>query len=664
MVVCPRCGSELREGARFCGKCGAAIKAIDEKKRICPVCGKEVKSTARFCSSCGANLTELPAENLPAQSDNLLSIQSDYMQWNILPGQIAVRIDQQDMMEGDGIKGLSIQPGIKAFIIADGHIIGNLEAGNYKLDSLISGKISLFQKFKNYIKNVFKGKTSVIDGARFISIVLLRGVEFPLVSSYQNMKSNDVSIDVAIHFICQITNIIDFYNQLLVDRKSVTYASFSSFLEDDVRSMISRCLSKDYDAISDTDSLISEVFPLLQTTMMDTYPFLSVKRIVSLSVANEDLEKIHKMEEELFVSEQELDHLSKRNDFIVRLNSENNRHALAMAENESDYLALLEKIDEKNLLTNDERDRFALMLSSQKKLREAKTHDEEEQALSDIRKSRILRESEIAELEHMVAHKAELQNLKDAQIIAKATIENRIDLGNLELRYEEEIENRKLANDIERRKAEDQYNEEKRRREAQREKEESLSQLDILRQAQEIRIAREEAEHKRKLEEMKAVSDAELERNRLYASMSADQIMAINPDISPEAAKALAEKFKNDSNADKLQFAIDQKNEMRSFMESQMALMRDMILDGNSVKKDMFKAKDAEIARVRAEANENQNRYTHVMETTVQAVAKGNLENKKSATKAAPRVIICSNCKAENPIDSLFCGECGASLQN
>ena len=42
MVVCPSCGSELREGARFCGKCGAAIKAIDEKKRICPVCGKEV----------------------------------------------------------------------------------------------------------------------------------------------------------------------------------------------------------------------------------------------------------------------------------------------------------------------------------------------------------------------------------------------------------------------------------------------------------------------------------------------------------------------------------------------------------------------------------------------------------------------------------------------
>ena len=42
MVVCPRCGSELREGARFCGKCGAAIKVIDEKKRICPVCGKEL----------------------------------------------------------------------------------------------------------------------------------------------------------------------------------------------------------------------------------------------------------------------------------------------------------------------------------------------------------------------------------------------------------------------------------------------------------------------------------------------------------------------------------------------------------------------------------------------------------------------------------------------
>ena len=659
MAVCPNCRNELRDGTIFCNKCGSAI---NEKKRFCPVCGKEVKATARFCSACGADLTDIPAENLPAQSDELLSVNVNYMQWNILPGQIAVKIDQQDMLNDEGIKGLSIQPGIKAFVIADGHIIGNLAAGNYKLDSLIYGKTSLFQRFKNLIKSVFKGKSSIIDDAKFITIILLREIEFPLVCSYENMKCNDAFINIAIHFICQITNIIDFYSHLIVDRKSVTYASFSSFLENDVRTVIRRCIDKNYESISDIDNLITEVQPLLQMALQDTYSFLSVKRIVSFSAVNNEIEKIQKLEKELFVSEQELNHLSKRNDFIVRLNSENNRHMLALAENESDYLALLEKIDERKILTADEKDRFVLMLASQKKLREANTHDKEEEALLGIRKSGILREAEIADLERMVAHKSELKDLSDAQIIAKATIENKIGLGNLELRYETEIQNNKLANDIERKKAEDRYNEEKRRREFQINMEESLSQLDLLKQAEDIRIAREAAEHKRKLEEMKAASDAELERNKLFANMSAEQIMAINSNISPEAAKAIAEKFRNDSNIDKLQFAIDQKNEMRSFMESQMALMRDMIVDSNSVKKEMFKAKDAEINRIRAEAKENQNRYTHVMETTVQAVAKGTVGSKKSDSHTFDN-IICPNCKAENPAGALYCGECGSCLQ-
>ena len=665
MAICPKCGSELREGAKFCGKCGTAIqqpKIEVNGSYTCPVCGKEIRSGARFCSACGADLQHLPQENLPSTEDSLLSINSDYMQWNIIPGQIAVRIDESDMDASSGLKGIIIQPGIKAFIIADGKIVGELDAGNYKFDSILSAKTSLFQRFKSYIKKIFLNRGNAIEGARFISVVLLRGIDFPLVCSYKALRCKDIAVDVSLHFICRIANIIKFYENLLVDRKSVTYNSFSAFLSEDIRSIVSRCIDKCYADLEDTDKLSEELYLLLDSVLQSVYPFLHVQRIVSFSTSNEDMERIRKLQDELFVSENELDHLTKRNDFISRLNSENYRYELNNAESEADFLALMEKIDEKKLLTEDEREKFASLLASQKKLREAKTEDEEAVVLSAIRKNNILRDSEIAELERMVAHKSELQGLSDAQVIAKATLENKIETGKQELRYETEVGNQRLANDIKRKEAEDRYQEEKRQRQLQLEKEESLSQLELLKQAQAIRIEREEAEHRRKLEEMKTSSEAELERNKLYAAMSVEQIMAINPNISPAAAAALAEKFKSESSEDKLKMAMSQKDEMRSFMESQMSLMRDMIVDNNSIRKDMLKAKDDEIARVRADSNSHESRYAHVMETTVQAVS-GVTDGKKKQSSNSKDVIICPACGSANSDGSAFCAECGESLK-
>lgn len=666
MAVCPKCWSELREGAKFCGKCGTAIQqqsAVIKSSLICPVCGKEIRCGARFCSSCGTDLQNLPQETLPANADTLLSVNSDHMQWNILPGQIAVRIDESDMDASAGIKGIVIQPGIKAFIVADGKIIGELEAGNYKFESLLSAKSSFFQKFKSYIKKLFAIRGNIIEGAKFVSVILLRGIDFPLVCSYKGLRCKDISVDASLHFICRITNIIKFYESLLVDRKSVTYNSFSAFLSEDVRLIVSQCIDKHYTDLRDSENLTKELNPLLTSTLQDAYPFLDVLRIVSFSTLNEDMERINKLQDELFISENELNQLVKRNDFISRLSSENYRHELDNADSEADFLALMEKIDEKKLLTEDEREKFAALLASQRRLRNAKTEDEEAAILSDIRKNNILRDSEIAELEHMVAHKSRLQGITDAQIIAKATLENKIEAGKLELRYETEVENQRLANNIKRKEAEDRYQEEKRQRQIQLEKEEGLSQLELLKQAQAIRIEREEVEHKRKLEELKASSEAELERNKLYAGMSVEQIMAINPNISPAAAAALAEKFKSESSEDKLKMAMAQKDEMRSFMESQMSLMRDMIIENNSTRKEMLKAKDDEIARVRADSNSHESRYAHVMETTVQAVSGVTEGKKKQSSNSSKDVIICHACGAVNSDGSAFCAECGESLQ-
>ncbi|MDP9243390.1 MAG: zinc-ribbon domain-containing protein, partial [Actinomycetota bacterium] len=52
MRICPACGAENAEGARFCSACGTALG------RTCPSCGAEVADDARFCPSCGNPLEE------------------------------------------------------------------------------------------------------------------------------------------------------------------------------------------------------------------------------------------------------------------------------------------------------------------------------------------------------------------------------------------------------------------------------------------------------------------------------------------------------------------------------------------------------------------------------------------------------------------------------
>lgn len=68
---CGKCGQALREGVRFCEKCGARVAepppapsapptppaaAGPVKVRLCGNCGSSVISTARTCKWCGASL--------------------------------------------------------------------------------------------------------------------------------------------------------------------------------------------------------------------------------------------------------------------------------------------------------------------------------------------------------------------------------------------------------------------------------------------------------------------------------------------------------------------------------------------------------------------------------------------------------------------------------
>ena len=51
-VICPKCGSEMKKGLKFCSECGASLVV---QKKECIKCGAEINADMKFCPECGAN---------------------------------------------------------------------------------------------------------------------------------------------------------------------------------------------------------------------------------------------------------------------------------------------------------------------------------------------------------------------------------------------------------------------------------------------------------------------------------------------------------------------------------------------------------------------------------------------------------------------------------
>jgi ribosomal protein L40E len=55
-MICPVCGNENPEGAKFCMKCGTRFT------QVCPKCGAENPPQAVYCEQCGASLLPVEAD--------------------------------------------------------------------------------------------------------------------------------------------------------------------------------------------------------------------------------------------------------------------------------------------------------------------------------------------------------------------------------------------------------------------------------------------------------------------------------------------------------------------------------------------------------------------------------------------------------------------------
>ena len=712
MKTCPSCGKTLKDEAKFCGGCGhkfpvaEAAPAADSvpASAACPKCGNPLKPGAKFCGKCGAKLNSAAT---PVQAERLKDGHG-FIRWSLIPGQIAVKITEEEVETCGKIKGFVIQDGTKALVFVNGRIAAELAAGTYKLGELVSeerrarssgrpgpqspgGFLGLFRRMGDAFSNVAQRVGRLIVGnasadrepradepgksesaGHVVSLMLVRTTEFPLVFTVKEASTAELCSDVGVHLLCKIQNVNEFYRNLLLDRPFVGFAELQHALEPIVRTRVNACVSTVTPANVATDpELASALLNGLQASLSGVYPFLSVSRIVQVTAENQALLGLRRMAEELYVSEQELVQLQKRNDFLNRLQAVKNEQELAelRAANgqevdkgklEAEFQARKLDIYKEMSLTNEERAKFDLMLDAERKLREARTQEQINAAMHEFEKSGLLRDRELNSLRHQ----GRMADLRESQ----------------------EYEMAELNGELARNRVRDEYADERRRSEIQLDREEQQGQLEMLRQAQSIRIARENDEHRRQLEAENAARahersmqqdrlDARLENQRIYAGMSVEQIMAANPDISAEAAKALAQKF-NAEGRDELLKAREADMARQSAQQMEMMrMMQQMAMAGMGVsqqhQQEMMAQKQAELERARADAAQGQNRILSSVQSAVAAAGMAFSGSARpspapagapAAPAVPPTAAKCPNCGAAVESGASFCDECGGAI--
>ena len=422
----------------------------------CPKCGYPVLPKFTKCPHCGESLIkEDNNTNLPDAND--FSIVKGRAIWNVQKGEIAHLIKETELINTDGLKGVIVQEGCSAIVFMNGIITSIMQAGIYSFptkeptpairpvvpsEPKVEDKPNDFTGFANgasaigrgirnflfgkkkdenpeqHVKRVerTKEKISKLPDFKTCRIYIVSNRLFNLFFDLQVdeegnydfapfvIATKTVDAKIAVSLQMQVTNMNEFVDNYLTDQQSVSTVLFQQQLRTCIKSTLAQLLRNlDYQQDGLPEPIVNNLKNRIKSACNEQLYGIEVTKVLDITDESEDFNRFRSAEHDLFVNEKELDYLTRSNEFRNRLEQEKNKQEANQAANAESLRQTLQSINKDKLLSEDEMEQFVMMMDSQKRLREAKAKQEEYEALSDMKKSRLVKEEDIAALENVLA---------------------------------------------------------------------------------------------------------------------------------------------------------------------------------------------------------------------------------------------------------------------
>ena len=422
----------------------------------CPKCGYPVLPKFTKCPHCGESLIkEDNNTNLPDAND--FSIVKGRAIWNVQKGEIAHLIKETELINTDGLKGVIVQEGCTAIVFMNGIITSIMQAGIYSFptkeptpairpvvpsEPKVEDKPNDFTGFANGASAIGRGirnflfgkkkdekpeqhekrvehtkeKINKLPDLKTCRIYIVSNRLFNLFFDLQVdeegnydfapfvIATKTVDAKIALSLQMQVTNMNEFVGNYLTDQQSVSTILFQQQLRTCIKSTLAQLLRNlDYQQDGLPEPIVNNLKNRIKSACNEQLYGIEVTKVLDITDESEDFNRFRSAEHDLFVNEKELDYLTRSNEFRNRLEQEKNKQEANQAANAESLRQTLQSINKDKLLSEDEMEQFVMMMDSQKRLREAKTKQEEYEALSDMKKSRLVKEEDIAALENVLA---------------------------------------------------------------------------------------------------------------------------------------------------------------------------------------------------------------------------------------------------------------------
>lgn len=514
----------------------------------CPNCNSQVADDHVFCMECGTRMEVEPApvqeENhsagpVPAASEEMISVDNHIM-WNIQPGQVAKLITEKEFLQYSDAAGLIINNGARVLLRYNADELVMLSNGVYSFADPIPSSADVQAKKNGFFSNLFRSANSSVDKEKyqFCSILLVRDGDFPVIFGSaastgeefvpMTIPAKNLNLEVGLSAMVRIASMQVFSSKYMIDRTHMTTGEIVALVAPKVEKVLRDVLADVY--VSEAgipDAVKSEIEDRLKA-LTPELGGVAISGVEEIRVGNEALERFRALNSELYLTGRELEYLERTNEFKNRLTAAQNAQQVNDARNELDLYKKLQQINQDKLLAEDELEKFYMVLSRERRIREAQNEDQIAAAMADIERTGLVRTEDLNRLkddirtnEHKRGHAFRMMQKKDE-----------LELASLQREYELRVRDEDYQ--FEKRKKDDEF--------------------DRFKEIERMKREKEAAEHDRNMEALRKMHEAKLEKMRLSRELTPEQLMALSAEnLAPEAAAKLAESLGRSREAEYLE---------------------------------------------------------------------------------------------------------------